>query len=283
MRTISVRVADEIYARIEGEAKTAQVSLSAFCVSRIVGVNHSDDASKVMQSDAQPSNASILAAVESLREAVMQMCITSDAKVMQSDARVHQSDAEVMQSDSLGDALAHADDMDADGDERTRGSNFQKRRKRQMELLQQAWAELMPEKPKLQDATMKHWLGLCDNNAFPVYEFIGEMAERKIESPIGYADKVLTARKVKREQTTAAAAAIPTVVEHRYQPSNLVGDKWRVAPEWVDRERWQTARETYEEGCKHTYWRPSPEEWEKMYPGRDYKEMTLPPANRGVS
>ena len=105
-------------------------------------------------------------------------------------------------ADNLEDAIADADAMPADGDERHPDSNFQLRRKRQIALLQQAWSSIFPEQTPLLPLTAKQWLAKARCEASTVLQAMQETASRdNVQSPRRYTDRIIEDVAKKRELT----------------------------------------------------------------------------------
>ena len=124
-------------------------------------------------------------------------------------------------ADNLEDAIADADEMPTDGDERNPKGNFQLRRKRQIALLQQAWTALFPQQTPLLDLTAKQWLSKARSEAATVLQAMQQTASRdNVQSPRGYIDRIIedVAKKrelAKREEQGELGDARPVTSEMR--------------------------------------------------------------------
>lgn len=93
------------------------------------------------------------------------------------------------QPNDIESAIALADEMEADGDERDTRSPFQVRRKRQIELIQQAWRQLFNE--DLNPLAAKQLLQTAHSQATDVYGAMLAAAERNVQYKQAYVKKML--------------------------------------------------------------------------------------------
>ena len=92
-------------------------------------------------------------------------------------------------TDDIQAAITLADEMDAEGDERNLHSPFQIRRKRQIELIQQAWSQLFNE--DLNPLAAKQLLQTAHSQATDVYGAMVAAAERNVQYKQAYVKKML--------------------------------------------------------------------------------------------
>lgn len=142
------------------------------------------------------------------RDEVVARCtgfgIFLDARIAQiglnantSQTEVHQTSSTPVMDDSgtesVRERIQMVDMLLADGDPKRPGSNFQRRRRRQVALLKDAWSELFPEEPAVLDKNVKQWLALRNNYAEDVYDCFEVVARKGIHGVglVAYVAKVV--------------------------------------------------------------------------------------------
>lgn len=108
-------------------------------------------------------------------------------------------------------ALEAADGMPSDGDYRITTSNFMQRRKQQLQLLHEAWADLF--KQEIASEALKELLQLSHGQSITIYYAMQKAADRKVEFPKGYIKKILQATPAKPEP--AQEERLPVTAEDR--------------------------------------------------------------------
>ena len=103
---------------------------------------------------------------------------------------VPEEDADVSDRDYEQEFIA-ADEMDADGDERQPKSNFQLRRKRQVQLIQEVWLSFFGE--ELNVLAAKELLQSAHSEAMDVYQAMLQAHERGVQYPRAYIRKIVEA------------------------------------------------------------------------------------------
>jgi hypothetical protein len=102
---------------------------------------------------------------------------------------------------TLLDRCEAVDAEEADGDKLVKNSNFQVRRRKQVELAKEAWKEYFPSENALVDARARTWLSITGDSVFHLCAVLEEMSKKTIKSPVTYIDKVLRNKAAKGEFT----------------------------------------------------------------------------------
>ena len=114
---------------------------------------------------------------------------------------------------SLLSRIVEADRMPL-GDDKLRGP-FQDRRRTQVPLVQEAWAEFFPNANPLTTTNAKQMLTLADDMAEDLYEQFRDLAEKKPQHPLSYVLAVL--RKQRPQVVAPAAAPAPAQGEYVFE------------------------------------------------------------------